>query len=212
MATRALLLDFDGTLADSMGVARRVYDDFLLAHRRAPTDVEFEDLNGPPLTEVIRRLKMTHQIPNDEHFLLAHYEALLDEAYLTVQPNGGASELLERARRQGYRTGIVTSNSARRVRKWLENRELADQIDLVIASEDVQNGKPHPEPYLLALHRSGTAASDSVAVEDSMYGAQAALSAGLRTFLLSPVSVYGKFQLPAEKADGLLTVANRLWA
>src|SRR5688572_8005467 len=56
----ALLLDFDGTLADSLGVMRSVYDQFLLSHDKEPSDAEFESLNGPPLFEVVRRLKCTH--------------------------------------------------------------------------------------------------------------------------------------------------------
>jgi len=209
---RVLLLDLDGTLADSLGVVRRVYEEFVLDHGGTPSQAEFESLNGPPLAEVLRRLKAIHGLPGSERELLARYEALLDRIYLEVAPNPGAGELLARARHAGCLTGVVTSNSAARTRAWLERSGLAPAIDALVASDDVRVGKPDPEPYLLALQRCNCAAVAGVAVEDSGQGARAAMAAGLRTFLLASAHAPAAAPEGVERVAGLAMVAERLWS
>lgn len=49
-----------------------------------------------------------------------------------------------------------------------------------ILSGDYSRGKPHPEPYLLALERSGLSAGECLVVEDSARGLAAARAAGIR--------------------------------
>jgi len=80
---------------------------------------------------------------------------LVDQAYAEVTPNPGARSLLEHAKAAGCITGIVTSNSSRRTRDWLDRVDLSLLVDLVIAAEDVAQGKPDPEPYRLAAARAG---------------------------------------------------------
>jgi hypothetical protein len=54
----AILIDLDGTLADSLLVMREAYRLFLDDFQVHGTDDEFSSLNGPPLVEVVRRLKV----------------------------------------------------------------------------------------------------------------------------------------------------------
>lgn len=207
---RALLLDLDGTLADSLGVVRRVYEMFLLDRGRTPTAAEFESLNGPPLAEVLRRIKAAHDLPGSERDLLATYEALLDKVYLEVPPNAGATRLLARAREHGWQIGVVTSNSTVRTQSWLERTGFEQSIDMLVSSDDVLFGKPDPEPYRLALHRCRCVAANCVAVEDSEQGIRAAVGAGLYTFILG--STHGQaIPIGAELIPDLFAVSAKLW-
>jgi HAD superfamily hydrolase (TIGR01509 family) len=183
---RALLFDLDGTLADSLSVMRLVYGRFLGGFDSVGTDIEFARLNGPPLTEVVRLLKQAHKLPEGADVLLGRYQDLIDQAYTEVAPTAGAHAVLEQAKASGYVAGVVTSNSARRTRDWLNRVGLGGLVDVLIGGEDVQRGKPDPEPYLLATARAGCSAAMSLAVEDSSQGARAAQDAGLRTFVLDP--------------------------
>jgi beta-phosphoglucomutase-like phosphatase (HAD superfamily) len=80
---------------------------------------------------------------------------------------------------------------------------IADQIiaatapgtfQVVISGDNVTNGKPHPEPYLLAAERLGVDITRSVAIEDSFTGIASARSAGARV-----LAVQRKLQIPATK-------------
>ncbi len=184
MTTRGFFADLDGTLADSVLVLRDVYREFMRRMDRPESDIEFERLKGPPLVEVVSRLRMSHRLGGSQGELERLYRSLVDDAYLHVASMPYAAEVLTAAKRAGWVVGVVTSNGAERTRAWLERARLSPQVDLVISGDDVSRGKPDPEPYRLALERAGVDSGLSIAVEDSLQGATAARAAGLKTFLL----------------------------
>jgi HAD superfamily hydrolase (TIGR01509 family) len=186
VTTRALLVDLDGTLADSLGVMRLVYDRFLARFDVDGTTQEFASLNGPPLAQVVRTLQGTHGLPGAHDALLATYFDLLDDAYRDVVASPGAHALLAAARRSGWRTGVVTSSTSALARAWLESVGLSEFVEEVIGGDMVTRGKPDPEPYTAALRALSAEAGASLAVEDSPSGATAAACAGLRTFFYRP--------------------------
>lgn len=183
---RGIFFDLNGTLAESHGVARRVFDNFATAFGHAATDAEFSAIDGSPAPIVIARLKRDWELPQRLLDLVHFYNTLLDAAFLDVPAARGTTETLEAAFRHGWKVSVVTSNAAARSRSWLARRGLATFVDVVIGGDEVCLGKPGPEPYLMALARSGCARHASIAVEDSLTGAKSAISAGLRTFGYAP--------------------------
>ena len=63
-------------------------------------------------------------------------------------------------------------------------QRLVDRINtlqadaVVIAGDDVEHPKPHPQPYLLAAERLGVPIHDCVAIEDSEFGLVSAVASG----------------------------------
>jgi beta-phosphoglucomutase-like phosphatase (HAD superfamily) len=55
-----------------------------------------------------------------------------------------------------------------------------DCFDVIVAGDDVRQGKPHPEPYLKAAELLGVKAEDCVAFEDSLTGLRSAEAAGTK--------------------------------
>jgi phosphoglycolate phosphatase-like HAD superfamily hydrolase len=107
---RGLFLDLDGTLADSLWVLRRVYFRFLREFNHRGSDVEFNLLNGPKLSEIIGSLQTEYRLPGDPADLLAIYNELIDSAYEEVLPQPGSRELLGSAANKGWILTLVTSN------------------------------------------------------------------------------------------------------
>lgn len=184
LTPRAILLDLDGTLADSLSVMRLAYQMFLKQFERNPTDDEFDSLNGPPLLQVVRQLKISHALSDDVDVLLANYFGLIDRAYRDVKPGTGAIDLLLKAREQHCTIGVVTSNTRKRTQAWLETVCLAHMIDFIVSGDEVKQGKPHPEPYIIASKKTSYELTEIVAIEDSPQGARSATDAGLRTLVL----------------------------
>jgi HAD superfamily hydrolase (TIGR01509 family) len=206
---KAILLDLDGTLADSLAVMRQSYELFLRTHGREPSDAEFESLNGPPLLEIVRRLKIAHALSDDAEALVSRYSDVVDRTYSRVEPSAGALELIEKAKVHHCTVGIVTSNTRRRTRAWLESVGLLNMVDFIVAGEDVKHGKPHPEPYRHACLKTACDPALIAAIEDSPQGAKSSLAAGLRTLALG-VSVQGWPQ-GAEPIGSLFQAAEKLW-
>src|SRR4051812_4236927 len=60
-----------------------------------------------------------------------------------------------------------------------EQREIRQFMDFVLVREDYQLAKPHPEPYLTGLKRLGAGREETLVVEDSSRGLNAAVAAGI---------------------------------
>jgi HAD superfamily hydrolase (TIGR01509 family) len=185
---RGLLVDLDGTLADSLGTMRTAFGCFVTAHCREDSGAEFEKFNGPPLRNIVRQLREEFGLKRSENKLVADYERLLDAIYDEVAPSAGARALLEAANTAEWQVVVVTSNQRARVESWLDKTKLAYLVDRIVCGEDVSTGKPSPEPYRRGLALINADPNDCVGVEDSALGAQAALAAGLRTFGYQPES------------------------
>jgi len=184
--SRGLFLDLDGTLADSLDLLRDVYFLFMKHYGREGTASEFETLNGPPLSKLVSYLAEKHQLTPPIAELRMKYQELVDTAYIDVRPNDGAREILATAVESGWFCGIVTSNSEKLTSQWLEKWKLSSYILSVTGKESVQMGKPHPEPYLIALRRLFCEPHLSLAVEDTVAGVEAATTAGIRTIAFVP--------------------------
>jgi HAD superfamily hydrolase (TIGR01509 family) len=183
---RGIFFDLDGTLADSTGLLRRIFGDFAAAFGRSATDAEFDALSGQPAPIIVAKLKRDWALPQKLAELIHRYNLLIDAAFLGVPLAPDTTATLEAAFRHGWKVGVVTSNAAARSRVWLARHRLTAFIDTVVGGDEVCLGKPQPEPYRVALARSGCTRETSIAVEDSLLGAKSALAAGLRTFGYAP--------------------------
>jgi beta-phosphoglucomutase-like phosphatase (HAD superfamily) len=180
-----LFLDLDGTLADSLTALKNVYHSFLASFGASGDEAEFQRLNGPPLGEIIERLRMAHKLPGTPADLLQKYSAMAS-AQQSARPAAGAYELLAHARACGLKIAVVTSSPKLSAQRWLAFGGLADKIDDVIGGDEVSAGKPAADPYIRALRRLNCSAALSHAVEDSRIGAMSAVTAGLKTWALAP--------------------------
>lgn len=183
---RGILFALDGILADSHRVTQRVFAEFLGALDRERGDSHFQAINGRPVAIFIAELKRDWVLPQRLDELIQRYNAMLDAAFLAIAPTHDAAATLETAFGQGFKIGIVTSHAAARSRRWLAASGLMRFVDVVVGGDEVCLGKPEPEPYHVALARSGCAREASIAVEESEPGARSALAAGLRVFGLAP--------------------------
>ncbi|WP_406830901.1 HAD family phosphatase [Pedococcus sp. KACC 23699] len=131
-------------------------------------------------------------------------EELLRRVVLQVREHvpwrPGAIELLDALNAAGVPNALVTMS-------W---RSLADSVvgslpegtfAAVITGDEVEHGKPHPEPYLAAARSLGVDVADCVAIEDSPTGVRSAVSAGVPTIAVPhvvpvPVTV-GAVQVPS---------------
>jgi len=208
---RAIFIDLDGTLADSMFMMRAAYDTFLDRYHVVSTDAEFDRLNGPPLSEVVQQLKVAHSISEGEEELLTTYANILDQTYADVSPCLGASDLLKKAKDNSCIVAVVTSNSALRAHRWLQTTCLSPFVDFVVSGDEVQFGKPNPEPYLQACKRASCPSAEAIAIEDSLQGARSAVEAGLKTFVVTRELDPEIWPREVVAVDSLAELADRLW-
>ncbi|MGZ3634198.1 MAG: HAD family hydrolase [Parachlamydiaceae bacterium] len=188
---KALLIDFDGTLVDSIQALWWCYVAFLEERGAEPTKEEFDSLIGPPLPEIIETLKRVHQFPESSQFLFEKYEHRLEQAYSEkVDFFPDALSNLKSAKDKQIKLGIVTSAPWRLLELFLTQQGALDFFDVCIAYSDEFPSKPSPVPYARALKALGLTLDEAIAVEDSKNGIKSACGAGL------PVVQLGDMILP----------------
>ena len=78
-----------------------------------------------------------------------------------------------------YRMGVVTTSKPPDFALIHERRSILDHMEFYLTRDDYEKAKPHPEPYLKALHRFGATAAETVVIEDSARGLKSAVAAGI---------------------------------
>lgn len=98
-------------------------------------------------------------------------------------PRAGVAQLMALAAARGWLCGFVTSTERANIDAILAlgGAIAADRFDVVIGRSDVTCGKPHPEPYLLALKRLEIGPEQAIAIEDTATSVTAAVRAGITT-------------------------------
>lgn len=64
--------------------------------------------------------------------------------------------------------------------------------ELMVTAFDVKYGKPHPEPYLMALQKGGLAPNEAIVVENAPMGVQAGAAAGIFTVAVNTGPIDGR--------------------
>jgi HAD superfamily hydrolase (TIGR01509 family) len=114
--------------------------------------------------------------------LLGHFRALVA---MNPQTMPGAREMVTNAAK--FAPLAVASNCPRDVvETCLRQADLIDYFDHIVVPDDGNRPKPHPDVYLTAARYCAAAPEDTLAVEDSSCGVEAAARAGLRILGVGP--------------------------
>lgn len=88
-------------------------------------------------------------------------------------------DLLQKVRREGYKTALATTSKREPAMHILEVLGIVDQFDFIATDEDVEINKPDPGIYKLISEKLQVPVDECLAIEDSPAGVRSALSAGL---------------------------------
>ena len=98
-----------------------------------------------------------------------------------LAPMPGLIDLLAALESAHIPKGIATSSGRPFVERVLGIFDLQPRFDFILTSEDIENGKPEPDVYLLAAARHGVTPVEMLVLEDSQIGCQSAVAAGAYT-------------------------------
>lgn len=183
---KAVLLDLDGTLVDSLSHLRSAYFEFLNAHGIIGTNEEFANLTGPSLSEIVAILKNKYSLANDPQSLYREYLDCLQDKYARdIQPMPGAEALMDWLNNSRFEVALVSSAPLVLAETFLARQEWKPFFKEVVTGDMVKNAKPHPEIYSLALSKLRIANRDAIALEDSANGLTSARKAGVQALGLT---------------------------
>lgn len=183
----ALLFDMDGTIVDSEPYWIATEHELVESYGGTWSAADAHSIVGFDLLDAARELRGRGGVPMEPPQIVEH---LLDgviakcQARLPWRP--GARELLIEARDAGVPCVLVTM-SWRRLADAVLSEAPKGVFVGSITGDEVESGKPAPDPYLAAAKLIGVEPGQCVAIEDSPTGVASALAAGCRTIAVPHV-------------------------
>lgn len=211
---RVLLLDLDGTVADSHHLIYRSLDHAFQMHLGFAYPVSlWERSVGEPLHRLFAAGCAAQSLPPPAEpqmqRLIESYRSHLMAIDQSVQPFPGIPETLETLRCRGVRLGIVTTKHSAAAHRSLRYMGLTALFETVVASDQCVRLKPHPEPFHRALQALETPAEAAAGVGDSPHDIEAARAARMRS-VAAMWSVKHRDPLLQRQPDALLELPAHL--
>ncbi|MBX3502147.1 MAG: HAD-IA family hydrolase [Alphaproteobacteria bacterium] len=180
-----VIFDCDGVLVDTEPLSNRCFAEAL---NREGLDWDVAEtmrrLMGRSMRSCIEivEAELGRTVPGDfvERLQDRTFACFRDEGVHAVPGVIAALDALERA---GAATCVASSGDHGKMRITLGGAGLWDRFDgRIFSATQVARGKPAPDLFLFAARRMGMPAGDSIVIEDSAAGAQAARAAGMRAY------------------------------
>ncbi len=182
----AVIFDMDGLMLDTESLGPQTWRD-----AAAAVGVDFDPALLPAMigrnsrdTRVLLRERYGPDYPVER--LTAAYLVAFDAivAREGIAQKAGLRELLDWLERENVLRAVATSTRRDRAEAQLAQQGLLGRFALLVGGNDVAQGKPAPDIFLLAAARLDVAAADCVVLEDSEPGVRAALAAGMMPIMV----------------------------
>jgi HAD superfamily hydrolase (TIGR01509 family) len=183
---RAVIFDMDGLMLDTESLGPRTWRDAATA-----VGVDFDlDL----LPQMIGRNYRDCRAMLREHYgptypveqltaaCLTAFDAIVARDGIAQKP--GLGELIDWLEAENVARAVATSTRRDRAQAHLAQQGLLARFAALVGGNEVEQGKPAPDIFLLAAARLDVAAADCVVLEDSEPGMHAALSAGMMPIMV----------------------------
>lgn len=188
---RAVAWDLDGVIVDSADAHNESW--IVMARQYGvPYDAEndFPRIFGRHNNDIISSMwNVTEQEKIDE--MAEVKESSFREAAATLKPLPGVVSLVKALREAGWKQAIGSSAPMKNVQALLDATGLGEYMDAIACGNDVTEGKPNPQVFLLAFKRVGADPRNGVVVEDAPAGVQGGKRAGAAVLAVTTTQTAG---------------------
>jgi HAD superfamily hydrolase (TIGR01509 family) len=179
MTLQAVLWDMDGTLVDSEKVWAEVQIELLGSLGAIWTMEDCVQLVGSHLSDALKvwMARIPAGAITAEELARRMFTDVVAGLKKDVEFRPGALDLLQALRKEDVPCALVSASYRVMIDAVLGHLP-ADPFDVIVAGDEVTNGKPHPEAYLTAARQLGVDPTRCVVIEDSNTGVEAGTAAG----------------------------------
>ena len=179
---KACIFDMDGTIIDSMGLWHDIDVAYFEKYNKELPGTYQSEIEGMSMYETAVYTKNTYGFEDSIEDIIAEWNQMAEDYYSSrIKFKPHVEEFFLFLKKKGILLGVATSNSRYLFDALSESIGLGRYMDTVVTGEDVVNGKPNPECYLIAANRLGVETADCLVFEDITVGLRAAISAGMKT-------------------------------
>lgn len=178
---KGLLFDLDGTIVDNMPVHREAWVQMGQEYSVPITAAMIDEVAGIPTLQVIALFNKQHGWDIDP----VTFTKKKQEKYRALKKEAGKTKVLQPIMDiiEHYHNvlpmTIGTGSSRRNALLALEDVGIIDYFEIIVTADDVENPKPHPEPFLKGAAHIGVAPGDCLVFEDGLMGIKSAEAGGI---------------------------------
>lgn len=179
----AYLFDCDGTIADSMPVHLKAWQEVLALHNCPFSEADHDNLAGMTSEHIIDILNKKYGLKMDPKKIGKEKEL----RYLAhINEIEGVPAIIELIKGMYGKIPmcVVSGGGGEAVRKTLTHLQLMKYFDQIVTSDDYDRPKPAPDPFLAAAKSLKVPPSACLVFEDAKLGIQSAESAGMQWVLV----------------------------
>ena len=176
MEIKLIITDFDGTLVNTFQANYHAYREAFSQVGLSLSEEQYRQCYG------LRFDGFMESMGIDDADARKRIRAIKGECYPNhfglLSANQPLLDFIRMFRKSGGKTAVASTARAKNLYNALKYIGATDDFDLILAGEDVKEGKPSPEIYNTVMSRMGMAPEQTLVFEDSDVGLQAASAAG----------------------------------
>ncbi len=207
----AIIFDMDGVIVDSEPIQARAIMQVCREFGMEVSESECDDFRGRKMEDIFLYASKKHEVEelSIKEMVERKIEIYLQYALQEVVLVPGICDFLEKLKSsQKYQLALTTSGRMVQQEKILAKYGLENFFEIMVTSDDVKNGKPHPEPYTVTVQRLKADPKTCLVIEDSDNGIISAKAAGCQTCGIT--TTFTKERLDSVGADMVIADFNEL--
>ena len=184
---KAIFFDLDGVLVDACDWHYHSLNDALEFHKgfRISYEDHIDKYNGLPTSVKLDMLGISQE--EKESIWRMKQDRTLENIKMYGSTDKYKIRMLTQLKEEGYNLVCVTNSIRETAIEMLRSTGQLELFDFIITNEDVENNKPHPDCYILAMNKLGLTKEECLIVEDSPKGKQSAYASGAKVLEVKDV-------------------------
>lgn len=178
---KLVIFDMDGLMFATEQVNYRAFTEIVKEEGYEPTFEQFTGFLGMNARDIQKKYYIYYGENVDAEGI---YKKVGQRAKKIIREEGvpekaGLRELLKVVKEKEILTAVASGSDIEVIKEYLERTGLTPYFDIVLSSKEVKRGKPYPDIFLEICSRLNVKAEETLVLEDSANGVQAALAGNL---------------------------------
>lgn len=181
---KGIIFDMDGTMFDTESIYQKGWE--RMAHRYNQVyNPEFQIAAcGTSGIKMIQTVYDYYPEVDAERFIHDCNEWVEEQVKVELPEKPGLHEIINYAREKGWKMAVASSSKMDIIIHNLKKAGVYELFDAIASGQEVENGKPAPDVFLLAAERLGLEPAECYVVEDGANGVRAGVAAGCDTIMV----------------------------
>ena len=202
---KGVIFDFDGTIADSTYVWKKVDEDFFKARGMSVPEDYVENISTMSFVSGAVYTKETYNLPETIEDIMAEWNVhALYEYANNVKLKPFAREYIAGYRNKGFKIGLATASNPEFYLPVLEREGIVNWFDAFVDGTSGARNKDFPDMYLMCAEKMGIRPEKCVVYEDIIKGIKSAKSVGMSVTAVYDEGSRNKWHETKKAADHFL--------